>query len=137
MKLFFPILCLCVVLASCEAKVQGRWYIQSQVAVGNEVYARHCIACHNANAQGTSSWMERGGDGNFPPPPLNGSAHAWHHPLSIQKRTIREGSIRLGGKMPPFGDKLSEDEMLAVISYFQSFWSEDTYQGWLKRGGTE
>lgn len=136
-KISFPVLCLCLVLVACEAKVQGRWYTPSQVTLGSEVYARHCIACHNADAQGISNWKDRNADGSYPPPPLNGSAHAWHHPLSILSKTIQEGGIRLGGKMPPFGDKLSEDETLAVISYFQNFWSEDIYQGWLKRGGTE
>ena len=124
-------------LASCEAKVQGRWYTPSQVTLGSEVYTRHCIACHNADAQGISNWKDRNADGSYPPPPLNGSAHAWHHPLSLLKKTIHDGGIRLGGKMPPFNEKLSDDETLAVISYFQNFWSEDVYQGWLKRGGME
>lgn len=134
------LLCLCVFLASCkqvndEPKVAGRWYAQSQLDLGKKVYAEHCVACHMENAQGTSSWNERGVDGSYPPPPLNGTAHAWHHSLAMLKATIDEGGISLGGKMPGFKGKLNEAEKLAVISYFQSFWRDEIYAEWLARGG--
>jgi len=51
------------------------------------------------------------------------------------KKVISEGGVPLGGKMPSFGAKLSDDEQLAVISYFQSFWPDGIYQEWLKRVG--
>ena len=134
------LLCVCLSLASCkqgsdEPKVAGRWYTQTQVELGSKVYASHCVACHNENAQGTSNWQEKTADGNYPPPPLNGTAHAWHHPLAVLKKTIDEGGVPLGGKMPGFGNTLQEEEKLAVISYFQSFWSGEIYGEWLKRGG--
>jgi mono/diheme cytochrome c family protein len=135
-------LCLSVLVAGCEQgsgepKVAGRWYTPSQVELGRKVYADNCIGCHNPNAQGTTSWNEKGPDGSYPPPPLNGTAHAWHHPLKILKKVIDEGGIPLGGKMPGFGGKLNEDEELAVISYFQSLWPDEIYGEWLKRGGVK
>ena len=134
------LLCLCVWVAGCEngsdePRVAGRWYAQSQVELGRKVYAEYCIGCHRENAQGTASWRELAPDGSYPPPPLNGTAHAWHHPLGVLKRTIDEGGIPLGGKMPVFRDKLTEEEKLAVISYFQSFWTDEIYGAWLERGG--
>jgi mono/diheme cytochrome c family protein len=140
MKKIVCLLCLCTALASCEQsinehKVSGRWYTQSQVELGKKVYAENCIACHNESARGISNWKDRDGTGNYPPPPLNGSAHAWHHPITILKKTIEQGGIPLGGTMPGFDSELSEEETLAVISYFQSFWSEEIYAEWLKRGG--
>jgi len=131
---------LCALLVACEKaddepKVDGRWYSQSQVELGKRVYAEHCKVCHLENAQGTASWKERTADGKYPPPPLNGSAHAWHHPLVLLKKTIEEGGIPLGGTMPGFGGKLKEAENLAAISYFQSHWNDEIYAAWLVRGG--
>jgi hypothetical protein len=37
--------------------------------------------------------------------------------------------------MPAFNDKLKDDEKLAVISYFQSFWPDEIYNAWISRGG--
>jgi len=130
----------CAVFAGCEKgsdepRVAGRWYAQSQVELGRKVYAKYCIGCHRENAQGTANWNERSPDQSYPPPPLDGSAHAWHHPLGILKRVIDEGGVPLGGKMPGFKDKLNEKENLAVISYFQSFWADEIYNAWLTRGG--
>jgi len=135
------LLCLCVLVSGCEqgnsaeSKVNGRWYTQSQLDLGSKVYVNHCISCHLEKAQGTTKWKERTADGGYPPPPLNGSAHAWHHPLAILVRTVDEGGIPLGGKMPGFQDKLKEEEKLAVISYFQSFWNDEIYEAWITRGG--
>lgn len=131
---------LCALLAGCEKvsdepKVSGRWYAQSQIDLGKKVYVEHCVSCHLDYAQGTANWNERTPDGKYPPPPLNGNAHAWHHPLGILKKVIDEGGIPLGGKMPGFKEKLNEEEKLAVISYFQSFWSNEIYAAWLERGG--
>jgi len=66
---------------------------------------------------------------------LNGTAHAWHHPIQILKKTIEQGGLELGGTMPGFGAKLKDEETLAVISYLQSFWPADTYGIWVKHGG--
>jgi len=134
------VLCLGVLVAGCEQgssepKINGRWYTQSQIELGKKVYAENCVSCHRENAQGTFSWKTTNPDGSYPPPPLNGSAHAWHHPLVILKKVIDEGGVPLGGKMPGFRDKLNEKEKLAVISYFQSFWNDEIYGAWLSRGG--
>jgi mono/diheme cytochrome c family protein len=118
-----------------ETKVDGRWYTQSQVNSGRVVFEKNCAECHGKYAQGTFNWKQTLPDGSYPPPPLNGSAHTWHHPLSVLKRTINNGSLPLGGKMPPFKDKLSEQEKDAVISFFQSHWSQEIYEAWVKRGG--
>ncbi len=131
---------LCVWFAGCEQtgdgpKVAGRWYTQAQIEMGSKLYVENCIDCHLQDAQGTASWNELGPDGSYPPPPLNGTAHAWHHSLSVLKRTIDQGGVPLGGKMPGFEGKLNDAEKLAVISYFQSFWPDKIYSAWLERDG--
>lgn len=110
--------------------IDGRWYNAQQVLQGAEVYNKHCISCHGINARGAADWKTRLANGAYPPPPLNGSAHTWHHPLAQLRRTIKDGNIRLGGQMPPFGDKLTAKERDAVIAYIQSLWPDRVYQDW-------
>ncbi|GJM13438.1 MAG: hypothetical protein DHS20C12_18410 [Pseudohongiella sp.] len=115
----------------------ARWNSAEQIVAGREVFAQNCAVCHGDEAQGTAGdWRERLEDGSFPPPPLDGSAHAWHHPQEILLRVIDYGGEAMGGKMPAFIDVLSQDEKLAAIAYFQSFWSDEIYQQWMQMGGT-
>ena len=115
----------------------SRWYSESQATAGAAVFAENCAECHGSNAQGiVEDWRERLADGSFPPPPLNGSAHAWHHPQAVLLQVINDGGVPLGGKMPGFANVLTEDEKLAAIAYFQNFWSDEIYANWLQMGGT-
>ena len=120
-----------------EQIIVERWNSAEQVVLGREVFTQNCAVCHGAQAQGTvEDWREKLDDGSFPPPPLNGSAHAWHHPQQILLRVIDYGGESMGGKMPAFIDVLGNDEKLAVVAYFQSFWTDDIYQQWMQMGGT-
>lgn len=118
-----------------ETRITGRWYKQSQIDAGQRLFERDCATCHGLKAEGTLEWKQKLPDGSYPPPPLNGAAHAWHHSISVLMRTIDNGGIPLGGKMPGFKGKFSDKEKLELISYFQSYWSDDIYKGWLQRGG--
>jgi mono/diheme cytochrome c family protein len=109
-----------------------RWYVDEQAERGKTVFASHCVVCHGKNAEATQHWKTLDAHGNYPPPPLNGSAHAWHHPLAILRRTIYHGGAPVGGQMPAFKAVLSETDIVDVIAYFQSHWSDDIYQRWLK-----
>lgn len=120
-----------------ENTVSGRWYTPSQVDSGHKVFKVHCATCHGENAEGTREWKKTLPNGAYPPPPLNGTAHTWHHPISVLKRTIDNGGIPLGGTMPGFASKLSDADKTAVIAFFQSYWSDEIYAGWAARGGLE
>ena len=102
------------------------------IARGARVYGEHCARCHGANAEGAPGWQRRDARGMWPPPPLDGSGHAWHHDLETLKRVIREGSPAGRGNMPAWGGKLSEEEIEAVIAWFQSRWPEEIRQTWLQ-----
>ena len=118
--------------------VAGRWYSVEQVQTGSKVFQDHCARCHGAQAQGvTADWRARLEDGSFPPPPLNGSAHAWHHPLSVLLQVINQGGVPFGGQMPAFANRILDAEKRAAIAYFQSFWNDDIYGNWEQMGGTE
>lgn len=108
----------------------GRWYTGAQVDQGRVVFQTHCASCHGTRAEGTTEWRKTGADGNYPPPPLNGSAHAWHHPLSVLERTIAAGGVPLGGVMPGFAGILTAEEIRTSIAFFQSQWSDEIYARW-------
>lgn len=113
-----------------------RWYSDSQQARGAEVFASNCAQCHGSEAQGlVADWRQKQEDGSFPPPPLNGSAHAWHHPQSVLMQVIDNGGTAFGGKMPEFATVLEQADKLSAIAYFQSFWSDEIYQQWEDMGG--
>ena len=110
-----------------------RWYDEALVAKGEPVFRQHCAECHGADAEGTANWKQRTPDGHYPPPPLNGTAHTWHHSMEQLTRSIQFGGAQYGGVMPPFGDKLTEGEIRAIIAYFQSRWPDPIYEIWQQR----
>lgn len=118
--------------------VKGRWFTPQQFELGKKVYAENCARCHGPYGQGiVDDWKKPNPDGSFPPPPLNGTAHTWHHPFSVLMKTIDEGGAPVGGNMPAFREILSEEEKIAVIAYFQSWWDDKTYNRWVKMNADE
>ena len=105
----------------------------SQVVRGKAVYETHCLECHGAGGKGQpGDWRVRDADGRFPPPPLDDSAHAWHHPTAALLEVIREGSPQGQGNMPAWKGKLSEQEMQDVVAYIKSLWSDPVFELWSK-----
>jgi len=109
------------------------WYAFNQVSAGARVYQENCAACHGQRGEGAANWRQPGADGKYPAPPLNGSGHAWHHPLNMLFHTIKNGSPGGQGNMPAWGGKLSDEEIVSVIAWFQSKWPREIYHAWLKR----
>ena len=116
-------------LPAAGAGAPERWYDTSRVESGAKVYASNCAVCHGARGEATADWRRREPDGSFPPPPLNGTAHTWHHPFGILARQIKFGAPG-GGKMPIFQGKLTDEEIINVIAWFQSLWPDDIYAQW-------
>lgn len=112
---------------------ETRWYSPEQVAAGAPLYAEHCAACHKANAQGTADWKSRDANGKLPPPPLNGTAHTWHHPLEVLRMVVRQGGGQFGGSMPGFAETLSAGQIDAILAWIQSHWSDEIYALWHQR----
>ncbi len=138
----YLLLIVAILCGSCTGEVGehgagARWYSTAQVESGRLVFTKNCAVCHKSDASGTPDWKKRLDDGFFPPPPLNGTAHAWHHSISVLKEYIADGGASMGGRMPGFKDKLRESEMLDAIAYFQSYWSDDVYGMWKERNGLD
>ncbi len=123
---------LLIALAGCERApdTAGRITDPQVLAQGERVFQANCASCHGTQAQGAPNWERPGVDGKYPPPPLDGSAHAWHHPRNALRQVIKEGTVRIGGNMPAWGDKLSDAEIDAVIAWFQSRWPDEIYAAW-------
>ena len=117
-------------LHAAGAEGQQRWYDQSRIEIGEKIYASNCAECHGVRGEATPDWRRREPDGSFPPPPLNGTAHTWHHPFRILARQIKFGAPGGGGKMPQFQGRLTDEEIIDVIAWFQSLWPDDTYAQW-------
>lgn len=103
----------------------------AQIRRGRQVFEANCQECHGAEGKGSpGDWRERRPNGMFPPPPLDDSAHAWHHPTAILKKSILNGSPPGWGDMPPWQGKLSDAEIDDVIVYIKSLWSPEVYRHW-------
>lgn len=125
-----------VILAACGSDapapdtVPGRWYTAAQVEAGAPLYQTYCAVCHAADGSATAEWRTPDANGNYPPPPLNGTAHTWHHPLEQLDTVIANGGGAYGGVMPGFSAVLSRDDRLAVVAWFQSLWPDEIYARW-------
>lgn len=125
--------------AASDAALRPNPHNFTAVMHGARLFQQNCATCHGPVGQGNANWRTRGPDGKYPPPPLNGSGHMWHHPLPVLLSAIREGSIAQGGSMPAWKEKLSEAEMLDIIAWLQSKWPGQIYQRWQQtdaRAGT-
>jgi mono/diheme cytochrome c family protein len=130
MKYLTTLLLFIAQIGSASMASEPRWYTPEQARLGETVFRQNCAVCHGQNAEATPIWKERDANGFYPPPPLNGSAHAWHHDLELLRRTVREGGQKLGGLMPPFENVLSSEQIDQAIAFFQSKWPDELYQKW-------
>lgn len=103
----------------------------AKVARGTAVYHQHCAACHGANLEGQADWRVRKPNGRLPAPPHEASGHTWHHPMSMLIEIVRNGLVPPNAPegyesdMPAFRGTLSDDDVVAVLSFIQSRWTED------------
>jgi mono/diheme cytochrome c family protein len=100
------------------------------VALGEDVYAEHCAACHGARLEGQPDWRIRGNDGLLPAPPHDPSGHTWHHDDDTLFTLTKYGLAGLMASPPPSGmpayeGVLSDDEIIAVLSFIKSTWPKD------------
>ncbi len=96
-----------------------------QLALGETLYGRNCAVCHGLQAEGQVAGQPMGGqraDGTYIAPALNGTGHMWHHPPDQLLRIVKHGSPAADSPMRGFADRMSHDEMLAVLTFLQSRW---------------
>jgi len=115
-----------LLLTGCFDKDESQTDSQNNIQLGKQTFDKNCASCHGSGAQGlVKDWKKRLPNGKFPAPPLNGSAHAWHHSPQLLLSTINNGGAKLGGWMPAFKDQLSEEEKQAVLNYIHDLWPQE------------
>lgn len=95
---------------------------QDPVATGAELYQENCASCHRADLSGDPNWKTPNDDGSYPPPPHDSSGHTWHHSDRVLIEIIRDGSGFPQSRMPAFGDRLTEEEIGAILEFFKESW---------------
>jgi mono/diheme cytochrome c family protein len=123
---------LVAILGACDRfEVRGQEQPAGLVAQGAELYNANCLSCHGGPTGGSMSDM---------PPRHNANGHTWHHPDCQLTDIILNGSGEMGemmrrmmGKpdapaMPTFRDRLSEDDVRAILAYIKTWWTEEQRQ---------
>ena len=108
---------------------------RSQTARGERLYNVYCSTCHGGAdvAQGSASRASY-------PPPHNASGHTWQHPTCELEAIVRDGgddmtrALRAAQappgavEMPSFKDRLSADEIDAILAYIKTMWTDEQRQ---------
>ena len=101
------------------------------VALGAEVYADNCASCHGAELEGQPDWRRAGPDGRLPAPPHDETGHTWHHDGETLFNLTKYGVGKMIGDpdyasdMPVYEDVLTDDEIIAVLSFIKSTWPQE------------
>lgn len=99
-----------------------------QVALGQALYADHCAGCHGASLEGQPDWKRRLASGRLPAPPHDATGHTFEHSDQALVRVVKggPGAVSPGyeSDMPAFGDRLSDEEIFAVLAFIKSRWPE-------------
>ena len=104
---------------------------------GEEIFTTTCVACHQPGGVGQPDWHIPNEQGILPAPPLNGDGHTWHHSDGFLYRYVKNGGKMLEtpslpdfkSGMPAFGEQLSHEEIVAVLTYVKSLWEDKTSRG--------
>ena len=96
---------------------------------GRTIYQAQCAACHGAELQGqTENWQEPDASGRQPAPPHDKTGHTWHHSDDLLFEITKYGPAAAAelptyqSNMPAYEKILSDDEIVAVLSYIKSTW---------------
>ncbi|AYD04514.1 cytochrome c [Neorhizobium sp. NCHU2750] len=105
------------------------WRDHSVITEGRSLYQQNCTSCHGPAKGRPLAW--NGPAGLPKAPPQDASGHTWQHPDFALFQLVRDG-VAAGNcaplapdSMPKFGAILSDDAILAVLSYIKSTWPAD------------
>ncbi len=102
------------------------------VLMGKQIYRGSCASCHGVNLEGqVPDWQSPGADGKIPAPPHDETGHTWHHADRVLFDITKLGVAKAANlknyesSMPAYEGVLSDDEIVAVLSYIKSSWPEE------------
>jgi mono/diheme cytochrome c family protein len=101
----------------------------ADIATGQTLYAQQCASCHGATLQGQPNWKQPLANGKYPAPPHDDSGHTWHHRDELLVQITLNGGDGTGdmshGDMPAFKDKLNAQQVMQILAFFKSRWSQE------------
>jgi mono/diheme cytochrome c family protein len=107
---------------------------REKIKRGEALYQQYCARCHGVDLKGSPTWKEALPDGSYPPPPHDDTGHTWHHTDEQLLNIIANGGDpAYNSKMPAFKDKLTQNDMIAILEFFKSQWGkkERDFQWWI------
>lgn len=87
---------------------------------GKALYDRFCAACHGIDGAGEQPDPYAVGAA----PPHDDTGHTWHHADQQNFATVWNGA-NVNAIMPSYHDRMTSDEIIAVLSYIKLWWIED------------
>jgi mono/diheme cytochrome c family protein len=97
---------------------------------GARLYQEHCAQCHGPEAQGHPDWENQQ---VAAAPPLNGTGNEWKRSKDEMVAIIKDGARRNNEPvMPGLGERLSQQEIDDIVSWYQALWPIDVYDRWQK-----
>ena len=112
-----------------QIHILDRQFTQSEIVQGQAIYTQYCAACHGSKGQGQfpEAPFEPDSTGRLGAPPHNEAGHSWHHSDVVLIRYVTEGGFSDPTRfhiMPPFGDILTDEQILQVIAYIKTMWTD-------------
>lgn len=103
---------------------------EETLQLGQVVYEQRCAECHGIDGEGQfpDAPMQPDETGRFGAPPHNENGHTWHHDDNLIYQIINEGGMGTADAfypMPAFGEILTQEEIVAVVAYIKTFWTEE------------
>ncbi len=101
------------------------------VRLGQAIYDEYCASCHGRNLEGQPDWRQRLASGRLPAPPHDETGHTWHHPDAALFQLTKFGPAAVIGNpayqsdMPAYEGMLTDEEIIAVLSYIKGRWPRD------------
>lgn len=101
------------------------------VSAGEKVYQENCASCHGDQLEGQPNWRLRDANGYLPAPPHDDIGHTWHHADDLLFEITKYGPAKVIGDatyktlMPAYQYLLTDQEIVAVLSYIKNSWPQE------------
>ena len=113
------------------------------VQAGEVVYHANCASCHGKYLEGQPNWRSRDASGLLPAPPHDAEGHTWHHADDLLFEITKYGAaVIIGDKdyktaMPIYENILSDEEIIAVLSFIKNSWPAEQREWQEQVNGTQ